>query len=353
MLTRRIPFLWLLWSMTMAAGLTGCGDPDDPTLTVMTYNVYLGSDTSPLLSASPGNVPQATAAVARNILASNFPIRVTAIANSIDAHRPHVIGLQEMILIRGQSPSDLATTPGPNAEDIQLDFLALLEDALEKLGLDYKTAAEVLSSDIELPLLTSEGTLEDRRLTFRDVVLVRGDVEVSEVITRNYRATLPLPFGLEGKRGYVALDATIDNTSYRVVNTHLEVGSPAVRKAQAEELVAALQEETLPVILLGDFNSDAEGDAVAKDVYNFLRAQGYEDTWQSRAGRGWTCCQDGDLMNEASALDRRIDYIFIRHLDREVIVRTETVGDQAEDRILPLGLWPSDHAGVVLELSMD
>ena len=46
---------------------------------------------------------------------TDFPLRAVAIAESVAAHEPHVVGLQEMILLR-QDPSNFALNPMPDAE---------------------------------------------------------------------------------------------------------------------------------------------------------------------------------------------------------------------------------------------
>jgi exonuclease III len=53
------------------------------------------------------------------------------------------------------------------------------------------------------------------------------------------------------------------------------------------------------------------------------------------------------LDNKSSALGQRIDYAFVR----DAIVRgCRVVGAWPDDRTVPGGMWPSDHAGVVARL---
>ena len=107
------------------------------------------------------------------------------------------------------------------------------------------------------------------------------------------------------------MDATISGITYRVVNTHLESFLKDVRVAQAQELIDGLATETLPIILLGDFNTPAP-DGTA---YQMLLSAGYIDTWQMGSeGTGYTCCQAKALQNEVSEHYERIDQIFVRQL---------------------------------------
>lgn len=325
--------------------ITETKQPDDQPLTVMTYNVYVGSSAEPLLSVQELlQVPTEVAKMYTNVIASDFPSRAIGIAKSVKEHNPHVIGLQEISLIRRQSPGDFLPDNPTLAEDIVLDYLQLLMDALKAEGLEYKVAAQVENLDIEMPMFAETG-LDDIRLTDYDVILARSDVEITQQVTANFDSILQIEMlGLEIPRGYAAVNAIIAGTTYRIVNTHLEAFIEPIRVAQTQELVDLLSEETLPIILLGDFNTRAtEGTG-----YNIILDAGYVDVWQMDSEEtGNTCCQDDDILNEISDLTVRIDQIFVRNLNPTSVV-THTVGDKPEDR-LASGLWPSDHAGVVAQ----
>ncbi len=317
-------------------------------LTVMTYNVYVGSNTEDLLSVdSLLEVPTEVANIYNNTIASDFPARATAIAGSIKTHQPHIIGLQEISEIHRQSPGDFITGGTIPADEVILDFLQILMDALQAEGLNYQVAAKVKNFDVEMPMLTETG-LDDVRLTDYDVILARHDVETTDATAANYNAALTVEmFGLDVLRGYAAVDATVNGTAYRFVNTHLEFVSKDARIGQTQELIDSLADETLPIILLGDFNTPAP-DGTA---YQMLIESEYTDVWQTDTeGPGYTCCQDKNIRNENSALYERVDLIFVCNHQGEASAITKTLGDKAEDR-LPNGLWPSDHAGVVAQIT--
>ena len=353
-----IKIILLLFGILLS--LSGCERisaptlPDDGTLeaeplTVMTYNVYVGSSAEPLLAVENLlQVPQEVANMYNNVMVSDFPGRAAAIAKSIKTYQPHLIGLQEISLIRRQSPGDRITGGTVPAEEVTLDFLQILMRALQAEGLSYQVAAQVENLDIEMPIFTDTG-IDDVRLTDYDVILSRSDVVVSRPMSANYTNALTIEMlGLEVPRGYAAVDATVAGVTYHVVNTHLEAEIVGMenRVAQAQELVNNLQDETLPIILLGDFNTRAP-DGTA---YQILLSAGYVDVWQMDSeGTGKTCCQDDDILNEVSDLSVRIDQIFVRNLELPASVITHTIGDKPSDR-LTSGLWPSDHAGVVAHL---
>lgn len=321
-------------------------------LTVMTYNVYVGANMEALLSITNlVEVPAAVADTHAAFMATDFPSRAAGIASAIQAHQPHIIGLQEIALLRRQSPGD-RLTGGEPAEEVVLDFLKILMDALQAEGLNYQVAAKIQNFDVEMPM-SAEGSFtdyDDIRLTDFDVILARSDVTVSRPASLNYNSQLTIEaLFIEVLRGYVAVDATIAGTTYRVVNTHLESFTEENRVAQAQELLNSLGDETLPIILLGDFNTPApDGPA-----YQMILSAGYVDVWQMDSeGTGNTCCQAKELQNEMSEHYKRIDQIFVRNLDPPTAVMTSTIGDKPEDK-LASGLWPSDHAGVVAHLSFE
>ncbi len=328
--------------------------PDDSTLeaeplTVMTYNVYVGANMEPLLGITNlVEVPAAVTEVYNKAIASDFPGRAAGIAALIKMHRPHIIGLQEISLMRIQSPGD-RLTGGEPAEEVVLDFLEILMGALQAEGLNYQVAARIQNFDVEMPM-GSFAAYDDVRLTDFDVILAREDVEVSRPMQANYATIFAVEaLFLEVQRGYVAVDATVAGTTYRVINTHLESFLKGVRVAQAQELIDGLANEALPIVLLGDFNTPAP-DGTA---YQMLLSAGYIDTWQMDSeGTGYTCCQAKELQNEVSELYERIDQIFVRNLELPAAVMTYTIGDKPADR-LTSGLWPSDHAGVVAHFAFE
>ena len=333
----------------MAVVLAGCGGmaerpPAD--LTVMTYNLYIGTELAGLFAVTDqAELPAVVNEMYRNVVASDVPGRLAAIAKTVKEERPHLIGLQEVSVIRHQA-------------NPEFNFREILMSALAAEGLNYKVAVEVENAAINL---FGSG------VTDYDLILARSDVEVTRATSATYATLLPLQLPIPGgdlkvKRGYAAVDATVGGVTYRVVNTHLEATLEALpeaqkqatqmfRVAQAQELVASLSEEALPVILLGDFNTPApDGPA-----YQLLLAAGYMDAWQEdAAGSGSTCCQAPDLRNETSALNMRIDQIFVKgvKLRESASIRAATVGDKPEDR-LATGQWPSDHAGVVAHLPVE
>jgi hypothetical protein len=268
--------------------------------------------------------------------------------------------LQEISLIRIQSPGDAAFGGSVPAETVFLDFLPIFMNALQQRGLNYQIAGKVENLDVEVPMITGIDPLsfDDVRLTDYDVVLARHDVQIDNVVEQNYQTYLPVPgSGIPIYRGFVALDATVAGKCYRFVNTHFESEVQAVRFGQAQELMAYLQNETKPIILVGDLNTRASGEP----TYQYLMGEGFVDSWNRNLvpfnRDGFTAIHDPDLRNTVVKLDHRIDLILVKShkyfCGRQLIgpVLAFVVGDELRDRT-PSGLWPSDHAGVIARLKI-
>jgi endonuclease/exonuclease/phosphatase family metal-dependent hydrolase len=153
------------------------------------------------------------------------------------------------------------------------------------------------------------------------------------------------------------VDVRSQGHAFRFATSHLDSNSGATQQAQANEFLAGPGDTPLPLVWVGDFNSDADGTPItgvppATATYGSIIAAGFEDTWATKhpSDPGLTCCQDSDLLNSTSGLTERIDLV----LTRGAISAEEAsmVGDDPADR-LPSGLWPSDHAGVVVSLELE
>jgi hypothetical protein len=335
-------------------------------VTVMTRNIYLGTDLNPLLAAPPPLVAFVAAETFAKIKATDFPARAEALADEIAATDPHLVGLQEATLYRIQTPGDAAFGGVTPATTVFQDFLAILLEALRARGLDYHVAVVQENTDVEVPAFTGNGpdglpTFTDVRLTDRDVILARRDVEVAGPEHAHYVVNQPVVIG--GRpvlflRGWLSLVASVRGQTFRFFNTHLETEMfAAVQTAQATELLGITRASPPPVLLVGDFNSSASG--TQTPTYGLLTVGGFHDTWLDvrPSTPGLTCCHAADLRNEEPTLDRRIDLVLI---GPEFMtgnggpaggVRATVVGDEPADRT-PSGLWPSDHAGVAATLNL-
>ncbi len=352
-------------SASETAGINAAvvGSPGAPGLTVMTWNVYYGTDPMPVILAAPESIPFVAARVWALVHQTDFPARAGALARQIAAKRPHLVGVQEAALYRVQIPGDLVLGGTTPATDVAYDFLQLLIDSLAARGLDYVVAAADSTTDIEVPVFDPEnGTplpFDDVRLTDRDAILARADVQIANPQHAPYIARVPISIGgfqsgiLEG---WSSVEATMAGVTYRFVSTHLEIQQFAqVQELQALELIGLLSNEKRPTIVVGDFNSDVYGKDTSKagPSYAMMTDSGFTDSWLRHGGAppGLTCCQNDSVSNKLSTYNERVDFIFTRNMPTVTLAGTlvlarNVVGDQRGDRT-PSGLWPSDHGGVV------
>lgn len=313
---------------------------DDGHVTVMTRNMYVGVDVNVVIAAirtpDPADDLPALLTSVDVISRTDFPARVSALADEIARARPHVVGLQEV--------DDVEIDIRPLRPRVSLHFLPMLQAALSSRGLNYVVAGDVANFAV--------APVPGVSLTDHDVILVdAARVSVGpSVIERHYALNIgTLAPGVEVRRGWVQIVATISGVDMTIASTHLEaIGPPALRTGQARELVQSVG-TTLPAVLLGDFN-----DVPDSATHLVITNAGFIDAWSALrpTESGSTCCQLADLSNAQSLLARRIDYLFTRGFDdaqKGLKGKVTLVGDQPDDRIPAAfyALWPSDHAGVV------
>ncbi|WP_371373475.1 endonuclease/exonuclease/phosphatase family protein [Sporomusa aerivorans] len=187
----------------------------------------------------------------------------------------------------------------------------------------------------------------------RDVILTRERRGLTIVNSQeaNYKANLVVPIAgqpFELLRGWSFIDVKADGHIFRLINTHLEPGAPGIQVQQAEELLAGPAATDFPLIITGDLNSNADGSGTP--TYGIFIAAGFKDVWtEAGTGAGFTCCQDPDLLNAVSGLNRRIDFVLFKNGWQPL--EAVLVGDEQNDRTCT-GLWPSDHAGIAADLTL-
>lgn len=346
---------------------------------VMTRNIYLGADLTPALTAdTAAGVFMAAGDIWEGMLETNFRARAARLAEEIAATKPDAIGLQEVALWRRGARGDLG--PDSTADEVVNDFLEILQTQLRNRGLNYRTAVKQQEADITLPVDRTEDGIPEflGRLTMHDAILVKRHkrLRIKNARGGNYppQATLPVPvdpLGIEipVTRGWAAVDITKvqgkkrrgkkrQAKTFRFVNTHLEAFAAFFSRAQAFNLVNSnLMSTRLPVILVGDLNSDpldeSEDDTIPlppqfplprrNEAYLTFIDSGFADRGVTQN----TCCHDDDLLNDTVDFDSRIDHILSK--GRVQRVNARRTGDDPALRT-PAGLWPSDHAGVVSTL---
>jgi endonuclease/exonuclease/phosphatase family metal-dependent hydrolase len=186
-------------------------------------------------------------------------------------------------------------------------------------------------------------------LTDNDVILARTDLPpgaftISNARSANFADAVSF-LGTSVPRGWASVDVQYGDLEFRLVSTHLE-NEPTVQVAQGNALLApgGPTDTPLDVVLIGDFNSPADG--TGTPTYSSLLAGGFADAWTQTHGDapGYTWGQDADLLNANDTFTERIDLVLLG--GGLTASSVDIIGEEPSDRT-PGGLWPSDHAGVV------
>jgi hypothetical protein len=113
----------------------------EPTITVMTRNLYYGADVRPLALAAPGAAfEQAASAAFSEVKGTDPDGRMKLVAKEIADAKPDVVGLREVAKWR------TGPTGAAPASHVEFDYLATLMAELKRLRQPYRvvTAKEGL-----------------------------------------------------------------------------------------------------------------------------------------------------------------------------------------------------------------
>jgi len=364
---RKLAVLTLL-SLALAAWATAADRHDGWTVKVMTQNMDDGTDQTYVIGVLTGQIPgvpleSAVDLTFAELQASNFEGRAKLLAKQIAEIKPDFVALQEVALWRfGPTPK--------TATNVLYDNLDLLLTALQELHVPYDFVAENSLTDIALQGDQIGGAL---RFTDRNALLVRSDrrpdkIDLSNVQSQEFEAAFPFA-SLNITAGWISVDVHVGDKQFRLVTTHLEspiAGVPEatdVQVAQALELIEQLHDTTIPVVICGDFNSDANrGNGVeATPTVDIIEAAGYAETWPKThhrrdPGFTWPLYLEDQFPGgglpppffAASEPFERIDLFFSKDMD---VVRSERVLAPARGSRKPDSFetppFGSDHAGVI------
>ncbi len=245
----------------------------DPQVTVMTRNLYLGSDVGVAMDLIP-NLSAAAQFMWDQVKKTDFNKRAPKLAAEVIAKKPDVIGLQEATIWFCKKNVFSKRTEVFN---FTKQFLAATKDQGTEYVLaqkDGKTALNTGYSIAAVPFVTMVNDPETFQPLFgqdkaacgfeiADALAIRADLasKVLKVGNTEYEQTYTIvPTIMTIYRGYTWADIQIGNTPVRFVTTHLEslwdenkVPNAAI---QVKQLINDLKETKMPVVVMGDFNSD-------------------------------------------------------------------------------------------------
>jgi endonuclease/exonuclease/phosphatase family metal-dependent hydrolase len=348
-------------------------------ISVMTRNLYLGADLGPAISSTSRSAFfEANGEILRSVDASNFPVRAKGLAKEILEKEPDLVGLQEVALWRTGEPTvGPAQTGVPVATTVKYDFLRLLLAQLNKGKTMYRAITVNPEFDFEAPADYNgqphdgpggggpgilENTEINGRLTMRDVILARVNAGVTTSNPQSGHFSHLLVESIAGTkvtivRGWTSVDATVRGSrKFRFLDTHLEsfdneAEYPSIRAQQAAELVAPGGPATgrLPVILVGDLNSDTKTEVKPGDgqAYQAITRAGFRERSTSKP---LGCCIEGtpDLRGgSAKDFNHKVDHILTNDPKQIKLISSAVTGRSKAN-----GYWDSDHAGLFSSLSI-
>ena len=363
----------------------------EPTFTVMSRNIYLGADVGVALELIP-DMPAAAQFMWDQVNKNDFSKRSVALAAEIQTYKPDVIGLQEATIWYCKK----------NAWSKKVEVFNFTDQLLQALGGDYvlaskdgKTAFNPGYSINPIPFLTMVKDPERFQKIFGqdkaacgfqigDALAIKKELagQVLKVGNTEYEASYSIvPKLMTIYRGYTWADINIANIPVRFITTHLESiwdenKVPNAAK-QATQLIKDVKETNMPLVIIGDFNSDPRDPRPANaanpglqptaseecpagsskcNAYRLMRAAGFNDagpdasdpttyTWGMNA---LLTGPDPDRLKAAQAMGNeygftdRLDYIFTKNgVD---VTTSEIIGYKAP--------YATDHAGVFGEFTI-
>ena len=345
--------------LTAALALPSSGQAARGKLVVMTYNVNEGTDFLQVLGAT--NATQfllGVGDIVTQVQGTNPPERMGAVAKQILAAGPTLVSLQEVDQWYLGTFNPLTQTCGTMS--LEYDMLAELMAALAAQGGHYQVVLNV--PEITLPPtpgLIMPSTFLCASVTDNNVILARSDLnpltfQLSNAQSGQFVAAVPFttPFGtVPLTRSWVSVDVQFHASTFRLIGTHLESFVSPIRQAQGAELRTGPANTSLPVIVAMDSNAQAFPLPQDPTYVDFIAA-GYNDVWSEifPSDPGLTCCQNESDNNAVSELYQRIDLILtFGSIEGQNIA---LFGADPSTRT-PDGLWPSDHAGVAAQVTIE
>ncbi len=271
---RLIALFTALLVSPLSPSLLATAQSEEPyRITVMSRNLYLGSDVGVALELIP-NFPKAAQFMWDQVKKTDFSARAPKLAREAAQDRPEVIGIQEATI--WYCKKDLFS------DKVEVfNFLDEFIAATKQVGVAYSIASangvdafnpgysiaaipyltKVTDPEIFNPIFGQDSAACG--FTIGDALLVRDDVKdrIIQVGNSEFDATYSIvPTIMTIYRGYTWADFKVQDSVVRLISTHLEsiwdenkIPNSAL---QAQQLVADLKDAKMPVIIMGDFNAD-------------------------------------------------------------------------------------------------
>ena len=381
----------LLTSLIASILAISSANSAEPTVTVMSRNIYLGADVGVALELIP-NMPAAAQFMWDQVNKNDFSKRSVALAKEIQSYKPDVIGLQEATIWYCKK----------NAWSKKTEVFNFTDQLLQALGGDYVLASKDGTTAFNpgysinpIPFVTMVKDPERFQKLFGqdkaacgfqigDALVIKKTLatQVIKVGNTEYEASYSIvPTLMTIYRGYTWADINIAGIPTRFITTHLESiwdenKVPNAAK-QATQLINDVKETKMPLVIIGDFNSDprdprpsnaanpglqptASKECPAGDpkcsAYRLMREAGFDDAGPDSSDPttytwGMDALLDGpdpDRLNAAKGMGNeygftdRLDYMFTKNgVD---VMTSEIIGFKSP--------YATDHAGVFAEFAI-
>ena len=399
----RLAFLALVLMFTSAPTVYAESD----NLTVMSRNLYLGADVGVALEKIP-NFPAAAQFMWNQVRATDFTRRAPLLARQIIDSHADVIGIQEAT--HWYCQKNLWSR-----KVVVYDFLKEFLAATREEGSEYVLASykgkEALNIGYSIPAIPYLTLVRDPE-TFQplfgsdsaacgfeigDAIVVKREIapHVLNVGNSEYEASYSIvPKIMTIYRGYTWIDLDFAGRRTRIVSTHLESlwdkGKVPNAALQATQLIDDLKKTTMPLVVIGDFNSDPRdprsnsksnpgGQPESSDTckaqvasptiktaidvcsaYWLMRHAGFIDsgpnplsasnyTWGMNAlltGADPTRLKSALEMGNQEGFTDRLDYIFLKNGIQ--LISSKVIGNN----VAKGAKWPTDHAGIVATIHL-
>lgn len=379
----------------------------DNQLTVMSRNLYLGADVGVALEKIP-NFSAAAQFMWDQVAATDFKKRAPLLAAEVIKNGADVIGLQEAthwyckknfwsksVVIYDFAEEFLRATKAQGVE-----FVLASKDGTNALNVGYSIPAIPYLTMVTDPKSFQPVFGSDRAacgFEIGDAIAIRKELarKVLQVGNSEYEASYSIvPKLMTIYRGYTWIDLDFHGSKTRIVSTHLESlwDKNKVPNAtlQAQQLIEDVKKTEMPLIVIGDFNSDPRDPRPDErsnpggqpEASKICKAQVQSPTIKSaidRCSAYWTMRRAGfidagpdalnpanyswgmnalltgpDPMRKKAALEMgnnygftdRLDYIFLKNgAHAEGAEMIGNTGAQGET-------WATDHAGLVVKVQL-
>jgi endonuclease/exonuclease/phosphatase family metal-dependent hydrolase len=380
---------------------------DSGEIKVMTRNLYLGADVGVAMELIP-DFSAAAQFMWKQVAATDFPERAPKLAAEAIAAGADVIGLQEAtnwyckknfwskkVVVYNFTEEFLKATKEQGSE-----YVLASKNGVTALNIGYSIPAipyltMVNDPQTFQPLFGSDSAacgfeigdaIAIKKSLLKDLIQV-GNSEYEKSYTIIARV-------MSIYRGYTWIDLDFAGKKVRIVSTHLESlwdkGVTPNSAIQVQQLIGDLSRTTMPIIVMGDFNSDPRdprpnpasnpggqpesSSACPAQVadptkskslsecnpYWLMSKAGFIDvgpdplnprnySWGMNAlltGPDTKRLAAAKVMGNNEGFTDRLDYIFTKNGAHAVT--SQLIGNKPPQS----GLWPSDHAGLTATIAL-